>query len=125
MVRNSKTKTANRLHASVAGCWLREARVEPSDQSATRAVRTAIGPAMPHLILLQYFLQSWYECAGNLSTLALLARRRSDSVAPRWPRTISDPVSQMLVPNWYGSVPTVFGSPPIESEADLANVDIA
>lgn len=46
-------------------------------------------------------------------------------MATHWPRTVSDPVSKMLVPHWYGSVASVFGSPVIESDADLEGLDIA
>ncbi len=41
-----------------------------------------------------------------------------------WPRPATAPVSQLLIPRWYGSVPTAFGSPAIERAADLPNFDL-
>lgn len=40
-----------------------------------------------------------------------------------WPRP-DNRVSELLLPRHYGSVPTVFGSPPVGSEAELANFDV-
>lgn len=40
-----------------------------------------------------------------------------------WPRQ-DHRVSELLLPRHYGSVPTVFGAPPIESDADLAKADV-
>ena len=46
----------------------------------------------------------------------------NDSV--RWPRRPSDPVVSMQLPRHYGSVPTLFGSPPARTAGDLAGADI-
>lgn len=46
-------------------------------------------------------------------------------MTPTGARGATDPVSQLLVPRWYGSVPTAFGAPAAESPADLQAVDVA
>ncbi len=43
----------------------------------------------------------------------------------RWPRDPVDPVSRMLVPRHYGSVPTLFAAPKARHRQDLAGADLA
>lgn len=42
-----------------------------------------------------------------------------------WPRRPTDPVLELKLPRFYGSVPTLFGAPRAHEPADLANADIA
>ena len=42
-----------------------------------------------------------------------------------WPRESHRQVSRLLLPRHYGSVPTLFGAPPVESAADLEGADVA
>ena len=42
-----------------------------------------------------------------------------------WPRKPSDPVLELQLPRFYGSVPTLFGAPKAENAGDLAGADIA
>ena len=43
----------------------------------------------------------------------------------RWARRPTDPVTEMLVPRVYGSVPTLFGAPLAETTARLESSDVA
>jgi arginase family enzyme len=42
-----------------------------------------------------------------------------------WPRNPIDPVSRMLVPRHYGSIPTIFGAPKARHREDLVAADLA
>ena len=42
-----------------------------------------------------------------------------------WPRESHRQVSSLLLPRHYGSVPTLFGAPPVETAADLEGADVA
>lgn len=46
-------------------------------------------------------------------------------MASRWPRRPGDPVTQVLIPRFYGSTTTVFGAPRARVPADLAGSDLA
>src|SRR5207237_853738 len=46
-------------------------------------------------------------------------------MAGRWSRDPVDPVSEMLVPRHYGSVPTLFAAPKARKLDDLAGADLA
>jgi arginase family enzyme len=46
-------------------------------------------------------------------------------MATPWPRRPSQPVTEMMLPRFYGSTPTVFGSPRAKTPADLAGADFA
>ena len=43
----------------------------------------------------------------------------------RWARDPVDPVTEMLVPRHYGSVPTLFAAPKVRTAAELAGADLA
>lgn len=42
-----------------------------------------------------------------------------------WPRRPADPISEMLLPRFYGSVATLFGSPRAKTAAELQGADLA
>ncbi|MBJ7599414.1 MAG: hypothetical protein DLM67_14820 [Candidatus Nephthysia bennettiae] len=46
-------------------------------------------------------------------------------MSPRWPRNPVDPISEMLLPRHYGSVPTLFGAPRARTPQDLERSDLA
>src|SRR5438067_2824585 len=45
-------------------------------------------------------------------------------MSSHWPRRPSEPVTQMMLPRFYGSTPTVSGSPRAKTREDLAGADL-
>lgn len=47
-----------------------------------------------------------------------------EGVSGKWPRDPVDPISHMLLPRHYGSVPTLFGAPKAQAPEDLVGADL-